>query len=496
MLSLHNSRVQNYIMNFQHWYYLPLDCLQPLEDIHDNDASNFEGKMDHINLSHPSIFDSPCNTSPVKSPRKFPNVEIFKDLLSSQCEKADMMKENISFLKKEIEVKNKTIDRLMTFIANVIGTNYECVANTSGQSTNTTAKSSTPTKYENVTTRRRTNGVKLNVSIASSENSVGMDCDDFQDEPKEPIGVRISRELQNVRQEKHAKFTQEHSRTVVTEKENRTNINISDSHDKVDDDINNSNDEINNNNDSNNSSNNNNNTEDQENPVSEEKINDWEKHTNGFARKELSKYGYQGKGLGKREDGITQPIEGVRKVAFDDDVDSHDLWPNNTVLFAGDSMYNQIDERRIANSLMGKFKVKVRAHPGATVGDMRHHLAAWLRKKPSHVVIHVCTNDTTNTKKSAKQIYDELVELKTYAESLVPGVKVVISCPIVRRDDKAANVKCISIRAMLRASTSAELLLTNENIGLDLLGKKGLHLLFHKGVGRLAKNMIEHLQSL
>ena len=106
-------------------------------------------------------------------------MEIFKDLLSSQCEKADMMKENISFLKKEIEVKNKTIDRLMTFIANVIGTNYECVANTSGQSTNTTAKSSTPTKYENVTTRRRTNGVKLNVSIASSENSVGMDCDDI-----------------------------------------------------------------------------------------------------------------------------------------------------------------------------------------------------------------------------------------------------------------------------------------------------------------------------
>ena len=208
----------------------------------------------------------------------------------------------------------------------------------------------------------------------------------------------------------------------------------------------------------------------------------------------MSKYGYQGKGLGKREDGITKPIEGIRKVAFES-VDSHDLWPNNTVLFAGDSMFNQLDERRIANSLMGKYQVKVRAHPGATVGDMRHHLTAWLRKKPSHVVIHVGTNDTTNEKKSAEEIYDELVELKSYAESLVPGAKVVISCPIVRRDDKAANVKCIAVRAMLRASTTTELI-TNENIGMNLLGKKGLHLLFHKGVGRLAKNMIEHLQSL
>lgn len=166
-------------------------------------------------------------------------------------------------------------------------------------------------------------------------------------------------------------------------------------------------------------------------------------------------------------------------------------WPTNTILFAGDSMYNNIDESRL--SLSRKFNVKVRSHPGATVGDMKHHLTALLRKKPSYIVIHAGANDAPDESKSAEDIVGELMDLKKYVQSILPSSKVIISCPIVRKDNNHANVKVIHIRALLR--TSGATVITNDNISVDLLGKKGLHLT-NKGVGRLASNMIEFLKSL
>ena len=37
----------------------------------------------------------------------------------------------------------------------------------------------------------------------------------------------------------------------------------------------------------------------------------WEKHFSGFATKMLNKMGYNGKGLGRQENGITEPIKHV-----------------------------------------------------------------------------------------------------------------------------------------------------------------------------------------
>ena len=118
--------------------------------------------------------------------------------------------------------------------------------------------------------------------------------------------------------------------------------------------------------------------------------------------------------------------------------------------------------------------MKVRANPGATIDDMRHHLTALLRKKPTYVVLHASANDAPNENKTAEGIYNELLDLKKYVESLVPGVKVVLSCPMVRKDDSSANAKVIHIRAMLRSSGMD--IITNENIGFGLLNLKGLHL--------------------
>ena len=46
--------------------------------------------------------------------------------------------------------------------------------------------------------------------------------------------------------------------------------------------------------------------------------------------------------------------------------------------------------------LCGKGRnVKVRHFPGSTVDDMNHHIVPILRKKPSHLIIHVGTNDAS-----------------------------------------------------------------------------------------------------
>ena len=91
-------------------------------------------------------------------------------------------------------------------------------------------------------------------------------------------------------------------------------------------------------------------------------------------------------------------------------------------------------------------------------------------------------------------IYIHILELKHFAESTVPGIKVTISCPITRTDNNSANVKVVHIRALLRTSGTKDIII-NDNIGSDLLGKKGLHL-SNKGVGNLARNMIEYLKNL
>ena len=253
----------------------------------------------------------------------------------------------------------------------------------------------------------------------------------------------------------------------------------------------------------------------------------WLRHTTGFASRQLEKKGYTGGGLGKDEDGIERPIsiqknrgrEGIGLLnknqptinrdlnrllsstnqpcetnsmpAFDvpsEPTDTH-LWPKNTVLIVGDSMMYGINEKRLSKQL----NVKVRPHPGATTRDLYDHLKAHLRKKPDFVVLHVGANDACYKTKSAEMIFNEISRLKMFVECQVPGVKVTISCPIIRRDDDTANIKVIHLRQMLRLSGLD--IITNDNITYDHLGKKGLHLT-GKGVGRLAMNMIAFIKHL
>ena len=63
---------------------------------------------------------------------------------------------------------------------------------------------------------------------------------------------------------------------------------------------------------------------------------------------------------------------------------------NNNVYIAGDSMLNGLHERKTKKR---NGNVKVRAHPGATLTDMPDYLKPISRKQPSHLIIHLGTND-------------------------------------------------------------------------------------------------------
>ena len=71
---------------------------------------------------------------------------------------------------------------------------------------------------------------------------------------------------------------------------------------------------------------------------------------------------------------------------------NNEEWPKGTIAIIGDSIINGIMEEK----LCGKGRnVKVRHFPGSTVDDMNHHIVPVLRKKPSHLIIHVGTNDAS-----------------------------------------------------------------------------------------------------
>lgn len=219
----------------------------------------------------------------------------------------------------------------------------------------------------------------------------------------------------------------------------------------------------------------------------------WERHSNGAVAKMMKNMNFGGKGLGVREDGIISPIKIAKKQVFDQEMsenkDVH-CWPSGTVLIAGSSMLQGLQEKRLA---VKGVNVKVRANPGATVRDMKDHLNAYLRKKPTHLILHVGANDSSSKEVSSDDIFDGLLDLKSYAENKVPGINVLFSCPTIRTDDSVASIKLVFLRNRLKRARQS--IISNENITQEHLGKKGLHL-NEKGVARLAKNLKAYVRSL
>ena len=220
----------------------------------------------------------------------------------------------------------------------------------------------------------------------------------------------------------------------------------------------------------------------------------WEKHSNGFGSKMLHKFGYNGGGIGKCEDGIKNPIEassGMKHFSLKDEdgcrrvANEVHCWPKGTTLITGSSIIMGLEENRLR-----KFKAKVRPFPGALVDDMYDYLAPLLKKKPSNVIIHIGSNDAPS--KSANEIANEIRCLTSFIEQKVPDVNIFISCPVIRLDNKKANNTLRELAILLK---SAGKTVCNDNVDPSCLGRKGLHLNL-KGSGRLAINFISLMRRL
>jgi len=60
-------------------------------------------------------------------------------------------------------------------------------------------------------------------------------------------------------------------------------------------------------------------------------------------------------------------------------------------------------------------------------------------KKPSHVILHVGTNDAANKDSTAESIMNGLLNIKKDMEAKLPNVTVTISTPIRRADQSSAG---------------------------------------------------------
>ena len=75
-----------------------------------------------------------------------------------------------------------------------------------------------------------------------------------------------------------------------------------------------------------------------------------------------------------------------------------------------------IDENRLSK----KYNTKVRSHPGATIKDMFDHIKPYLRKKPGNIILHVSTNDASNKDMTSDDIFENLLQLKTFINEDTP----------------------------------------------------------------------------
>ena len=166
--------------------------------------------------------------------------------------------------------------------------------------------------------------------------------------------------------------------------------------------------------------------------------------------------------------------------------DAHS-WPKNTILIAGDSVINGINEKRVSTNFKS---VKVRCFSGPTIDDIYFNLIPLLRRKTAALVLHLGNNNSSN--EASFQIYDNLLNLVHFIKENNPNCHVVLSSPIDRLDNGKAALTIKRLNSLLPESSLE--IIDNSNIGHSFLGKHGLHLNEH-GVGDLALNFAKGIRS-
>ena len=167
----------------------------------------------------------------------------------------------------------------------------------------------------------------------------------------------------------------------------------------------------------------------------------WEKHSSGVASKIMLKMGYKGKGLGKMEDGITEPVIIKPRKSMQHDAfpevniqEDQDNLKKKLLVIASSSMLNQMDEKRLSTH---NINVKVRCHGGCTVTCMYTHLPELFKLKHDYMLLHIGSNDCTS--KTSDVVLQEIKNLTGYITKKLPCCKIIISLPIVRTYSSRAS---------------------------------------------------------
>ena len=215
----------------------------------------------------------------------------------------------------------------------------------------------------------------------------------------------------------------------------------------------------------------------------------WVKHTSGVPSKIMAKMGYNGKGLGKTESGITEPIS-IKPTIFSHTDKKKNVKKNErrkTLLILSDSMLNQLQEKKLSKYV----DVKIKCHGGCTVNCMYTHLESVLTLKPDFIILHVGTNDCAN--KTSDLVLKEIKALAEYIGMILPSAMIILSLPVVRTDSVKANTIATNFRK--KAKGLMYTLLDNSAINETHLGRWGLHLNI-QGVKKMAINIISFTKQL
>ena len=116
-------------------------------------------------------------------------------------------------------------------------------------------------------------------------------------------------------------------------------------------------------------------------------------------------------------------------------MESCQLWKAGTVLFIGDSILSDIDEKYQDRNGF----VKVRSFSGSMIrGRKNYYLIPLLRKQPAKDIAPIGTNDTSCEGASSDTSLAALMDLKKNIKELVPGCEVILST-LRKRFDKMSK---------------------------------------------------------
>ena len=393
------------------------------------------------------------------------NAKSFKSLLQSLHGRLELMENNISFLKTEIECKNNTIDKLIEIVkklAPCVDGDSTYNHNVDKYNKNVSKYNSTPQKTDNITTRKKkhtlpTELTEFDFEHLSSEENVSTPAKD-EHELREPY----IDQLVNYRKMKHTNFlTSNEGRTwdgaawKETDAKNNVSPSVQDvsceNPSLVQDNLPNNVTSVHH--------------------VSLDDDQDMEQWNNLYEN-------WEGTSI-ESEDSLAQ----LRRL-YNEPLPPEALWRKGTTLIIGDSMIGGIDETRLRNT-------KVRVKPGATIEDLFFQITPYLRKCPTNIICHIGTNNAN--KDRSDKIMEKLVKLKEYIVSRCPAANIVFSALIDRYDDNIAARVVQETNTKLKHLDTP--LIDNNNIIRDHVGRRGLHL-NNRGTTRLALNFITMLKQL